>query len=150
MQGKQIKATLSTITQESMTNGSMSELWQELPDFISGSDWVGEIADMARTASDWVSDDEEYTEDTVTDNSIHIADSEVEDYYVNINKRVQALSLWAYPELDDEVAEFFGGEVNPSLTDLNSHYLFCAMQGLAYRILTYAYNKAEELEEVSA
>ena len=150
MQGKQIKATLSTITRESMTNGSMSELWEELPDFISGSDWVSEIADMARTASDWVSDDEEYTEDTVTDNSIHIADSEVEDYHVNINKRVQALSLWAYPELDDEVAEFFGGEVNPSLTDLNSHYLFCAMQGLAYRILTYAYNKAEELEEVNA
>ena len=77
MQGKQIKATLSTITRESMTNGSMSELWEELPDFISGSDWVSEIADMARTASDWVSDDEEYTEDTVTDNSIHIADSEI-------------------------------------------------------------------------
>ena len=61
MQGKQIKATLSTITQESMTNGSMSVLWQVLPDFLSGSVWVGEIADMARTASDWVSDDEEYT-----------------------------------------------------------------------------------------
>ena len=152
MQGKQIKATLSTITQESMTNGSMSELWQELPDFISGSDWVGEIADMARTASDWVSDDEEYTEDTVTDNSIHIADSEVENYHVNINRRVQALSLWAYPELDDEVEDITGGgdSAYSSLTALNSLYLYCAMRGLAYQVLTYAYNKAEELKEVSA
>jgi len=148
MQGKQIKATLSTITQESMTNGSMSELWQELPDFISGSDWVGEIADMARTASDWVSDDEEYTDDRLTDLSGDLANSECEDYYVNINRRAQALSLWAYDELDDEVIEC--GFEGKTLTDLNTLYLFCAMRGLAYRILTYAYNKAEEIEEVSA
>ena len=148
MQGKQIKATLSTITQESMTNGSMSELWQELPDFISGSDWVGEIADMARTASDWVSDDEDYTEDRLTDLSDNLANSECEDYYVNINRRAQALSLWAYDELDDEVIHC--GFEGKTLTDLNTLYLFCAMRGLAYRILTYAYNKAEELKEVSA
>ena len=147
MQGKQIKATLSTITQESMTNGSMSELWQELPDFISGSDWVGEIADMARTASDWVSDDEDYTEYRLTDLSSDLANGECEDYYVNINRRAQALSLWAYDELDDEVIEC--GFEGKTLTDLNTLYLFCAMRGLAYRILTYAYNKAEELEEVS-
>jgi hypothetical protein len=150
MQGKKIKAALGTITQESMTNGTMGALWHELPDFIAGSDWVDEIVDMARIASDWVTDDEDYTEDTIMDNSIHIADGEVEDYYATINKRVQALSLWAYPELDSEVAEFFGGEVNPSITDLNSHYLFCAMHGLAYRVLAYAYAAAEELEEVSA
>ena len=148
MQGKQIKATLSTITRESMTNGSMSELWEELPDFISGSDWVGEIADMARTAFDWVSDDEEYTEDRLTDLSDNLANGECEDYYVNINRRAQALSLWAYDELDDEVIEC--GFEGKTLTDLNTLYLFCAMRGLAYRILTYAYNKAEELEEVSA
>ena len=147
MQGKQIKATLSTITQESMTNGTMSELWEELPDFISGSDWVGEIADMARTATDWVSDDEDYTEDRLTDLSDNLANSECEDYYVNINRRAQALSLWAYDELDDEVIEC--GFEGKTLTDLNTLYLFCAMRGLAYRILTYAYNKAEELEEVS-
>ena len=152
MQGKQIKATLSTITQESMTNGSMSELWQELPDFISGSDWVGEIADMARTASDWVSDDEEYTEYRLTDLSNDLANRECEDYYVNINKRVQALNLWAYDELDDEVEDITGGgdSAYSSLKALNSLYLYCAMRGLAYQILTYAYNKAEELEEVSA
>ena len=152
MNGKAIKEALSTITQESMTNGSMGELWDNLPDFISGSDWVGEIADMARTASDWVSDDEEYTEDRLTDLSHDLANSECENYHVNINRRVQALSLWAYPELDDEVEDITGGgdSAYSSLTSLNSLYLYCAMRGLAYRILTYAYNKAEELEEVSA
>ena len=147
MNGKAIKEALSTITQETMTNGTMGELWETLPDFIAGSDWVGEIADMARTASDWVSDDEEYTEDKVQDLSHSLADQEVEDYYVNINRRVQALSLWAYPELDDEVMEF---QLNgKTLTDLNNAYLYCAMRGLAYQVLTYAYNKAEELEEAT-
>ena len=79
MNGKAIKEALSTITQESMTNGSMGELWDNLPDFISGSDWVGEIADMARTASDWVSDDEEYTEYRLTDLSNDLANRECED-----------------------------------------------------------------------
>ena len=148
MNGKAIKQALSTITQETMTNGTMGELWETLPDFIRGSDWVGEIADMARTASDWVSDDEEYTEDKVQDLSHSLADQEVEDYYVNINRRVQALSLWAYPELDDEVMEF---QLNgKTLTDLNNAYLYCAMRGLAYQVLTYAYNKAEELEGADA
>ena len=147
MQGKEIKAILETITTESMTDGSMSDLWQELPDFIAGSDWVAEITDMARTASDWVTEDQEYSEDIAGDLSSSLADSEVEDYYVNINKRVQALSLWAYPELDDEVSELFNGSVNPSLTDLNSNYLYCAMRGLAYQLLSYAYEKAEELED---
>ena len=152
MNGKAIKEALSGITQETMTNGTMGELWETLPDFISGSDWVGEIADTARTASDWVSDDEEYTEDRLTDLSNDLANGECEDYYVNINKRVQALSLWAYPELDDEVEDITGGgdSAYSSLTALNSLYLYCAMRGLAYQVLTYAYNKAEELEGAGA
>jgi len=150
MNGKAIKTALSGITQETMTNGTMGELWDNLPDFIRGTDWVGEIVDMAYTASDWLTDDKEYTEDKVQDLSNDLANVEVQHYYATINKRVQSLSLWAYPELDDEVAELFNGDVNPSLTDLNSHYLYCAMRGLAYQVLTYAYNKAEELEEANA
>ena len=147
MNGKAIKTALSGITQETMTNGTMGELWETLPDFISGSDWVGEIADMARTAFDWVSDDEDYTEDRLADLSDNLANGECEDYYVNINRRAQALSLWAYDELDDEVIEC--GFEGKTLTDLNTLYLFCAMRGLAYQVLTYAYNKAEELEEAN-
>jgi hypothetical protein len=149
MLGKDIKAVLGTITLESMTNGSMSDLWQKLPDHVAGSDWVGEIVDMAQRCSDWISDEESISDgsDLASDYSYRLADSEVEDYYSNINKRVQALSLWAYPELDDEVSELFNGSVNPSLTDLNSNYLYCAMRGLAYQLLSYAYEKAEELED---
>ena len=148
MQGKELKAVLSTITTESMTNGTMSELWEKLPDFISGADWVSEIHDMARKCSDWISDEQEYTEDVASDLSNDLANSEVEDYYSNINRRVQALSLWAYDELDDEVEDMTGGGdgAYSTLTALNSLYLFCAMRGLAHQILTYAYEKALELE----
>ena len=149
MNGKAIKTALSGITQESMTNGTMGELWEKFPDYVAGSDWVGEILDMAQKASDWISDEDDYT-DTATDISIHLADSEVEDYYSNINKRVQELALWARPELDSEVQELFNGDVNPTLTDLNSHYLFCAMYNLAYAVLEYASEKAEELEGADA
>ena len=147
MQGKELKAVLSTITTESMTNGTMSELWEKLPDFIGGAEWVGEIDDMASKCADWISDEQDYTED-ITDLDCKLANSEIEDYYVNINKRVQALSLWAYDELDDEVEDMTGGGdgAYSTLTALNSLYLFCAMRGLAYQILTYAYEKALELE----
>ena len=150
MNGKAIKTALSGITQESMTNGTMGDLWDKFPDYVAGSDWVGEILDMAQKASDWISDEDDYT-DTATDISIHLADSEVEDYYSNINKRVQELALWARPELDNEVEEWAGGsEGFQSLTDLNSQYLFSAMYRLAYSILEYASEKAEELEEANA
>ena len=152
MQGKELKAVLSTITAESMTNGTMSELWEKLPDFISGADWVSEIDDMARQCTDWISDEQDYTEDITNDWPNELANSEIEDYYVNINKRVQALSLWAYDELDDEVNDITvarsteGDGAYSTLNALNSLYLFCAMRGLAYQILTYAYEKALELE----
>jgi hypothetical protein len=147
MNGKKLKAILATITTDSMTNGSMSDLWETLPDFVSGSDWVGEIHDMARMAADWITDDQEYTADIVDDLPSQLADSEIEDYYANINKRVQSLSLWAYDELDDEVSELFNGDVNPTITDLNSNYLYCAMRGLAYNLLSYAVAKVTDLED---
>ena len=145
MNGKDIKAILATITTDSMTNGSMSELWAELPDFISGGSWVEEIHDMAQKCADWLTDDQDYTDDLAADLPYQLADSEVEDYYASINKRVQDLSLWAYGELDDEVEELCGPG-SQTLTDLNSLYLYAAMRGLAYRILSYAITKAADLE----
>jgi hypothetical protein len=146
MNGKELKAILATITTDSMTNGSMDDLWETLPDFVMGPDWVGEIHHMARRAADWITDDEEYTSDIVDDLPSQLAASEIEDYYSNINKRVQALSLWASDELDDEVAELGAERINVTLTDLNSDYLYCAMRGLAYNLLSYAVAKATELE----
>ena len=81
MQGKELKTVLSTITAESMTDGTMPELWEKLPDFISGADWVSEIDDMARQCSDWISDEQDYTEDIASDLSNELANSEIEDYY---------------------------------------------------------------------
>lgn len=150
MQGKDILTVLSTITTESMTNGTMSDLWSELPDMVSGKDWVAEVVDSARQISEYIQADEDYSEDTLSDYVHEIANSEMEDYYSNINRRVQALSLWAYPELDDEVAELAGFAGTPSLTDLNSLYLYAAMRGLGDTIVRYLGSKVAELEEVNA
>ena len=144
MNAELFKETLGTITLESMTNGSMSSLWEELPDMVSGQEWVAEIVDCADRLADYLND--EVTDDDLTEVAYQFAESEVEDYYKNINARVQALSLWAYDELDDEVQEITGNEFQ-TLTDLNSKYLYCAMRGLAQTIMQWAWDNTEEQEE---
>jgi len=150
--GKDIKAVLDTITVENLTNGSLNELWQQLPDHVSGPKWAIEIANAADGVAGYIYDEsEEYDDDMANgDENYEWADSQTQDYYSNINRRVQELSLWAVSELDDEVAEHFEWDVNPSLTDLNSHYLYCAMRGLFAAVSIYAYEKAQELSEVNA
>lgn len=149
MEGKALEKILYSVTLESMTNGTMSELWAELPEMVSGQAWVGEIVDCADTMRDYISNDEQVTEDRLSDLGLDFANSEVEDYYTNINKRVQELSLWAYSELDEEVLELTGGQPQ-TLTDLNSHYLWSAMRGLWSAVSRWALAQAEQLEEVSA
>lgn len=144
MKAENLKATLATITKESMTNGTMSSLWEELPDMVSGEAWVAEIVDCADRIGDYLSD--EVTEDELMEISYQFADSECEDYYKVINARVQGLDLWAYEELDDEVELISTGEFQ-TLTDLNSRYLYCAMRGLCETIARWAYENTEEGEE---
>jgi hypothetical protein len=144
--GSTIKKTLSTVTVESMTNGSMSALWELLSDSVSGPSWVGEIADSAVTLADWLSDDQEYDLNKLHDMTHQLADSEVEDYHSTINKRVQELSLWANSDLDEEVESLNSGTGFLTMTDLNTQYLFCAMRGL-YSVLTQW--AIEELESGS-
>lgn len=144
MKSELLKATLSTVTIESMTNGTMSSLWEELPDMVSGQEWVAEVVDCADRLADYFNDEVE--EDNLTEIAYQFADSECEDYYSNINKRVQALALWASNELDDEVVELCDGR-SQTLTDLNSKYLYCAMRGLAQTILQWAWDNTEEGEE---
>lgn len=139
-----LKETLATVTQESMTNGSMSSLWEELPEMVSGSEWVAEIVDCADRLGDYFND--EVSDDDIIEISHQFADSECEDYYKNINARVQALSLWAISELDEEVADISGNEYQ-TLTDLNSKYLYCALRGLSETILRWAWDNTEEAEE---
>ena len=141
MNAENLKATLATVTVESMTNGTMSSLWDMLPDMVSGQSWVGEIVDCADRIGDYLSDEVE--EDELMELSYQFADSECEDYYKNINARVQALSLWAYSELDDEVEMTWGGEFQ-TLTDLNSAYLYHAMRGLFETVARWAWDNTEE------
>lgn len=142
--GATIKAALSTITGESMTNGSMSALWELLPDNVAGPHWVGEICDAARTFCDWLNDEEGYEPFQLEDMTVLLADSEVEDYYSTINRRVQELSLWADTNLDEEVAS--SGIKCETLTDMNNAYLYCAMRGLYSVLGQWAINTVEEGE----
>ena len=141
-----IKQALSEITQESMTNGSMSSLWEMLPDYVAGSQWVGEIVDLAEQLSYYFTDGEDVEDYKLSDYCAEIADGETQDYYSNINKRVQELSLWAYPALDVSVAEL-GTHNAGTITSLNSLYLYCAMRDSLESIAGYVARRVEEQEE---
>ena len=142
MQAELFKKTLATVTVESMTDGTMSTLWEMLPDMVSGREWVAEVVDCAERMSDFLGDEVE--EEELQDLAHQFADSECEDYYKNINARVQALSLWAYDELDEEVQEL--AKPSPTLTDLNSAYLYCAMRGLFQVVAQWAWENTEGAE----
>lgn len=141
-----IKQALNEITQESMTNGSMGSLWEMLPDYVAGSQWVGEIVDLAEQLSDYFTDGEDVEDYKLSDYCAEIADGETQDYYSNINKRVQELSLWAYPALDLSVAEL-GTHNAGTITSLNSLYLYCAMRESLESIAGYVARRVEEQEE---
>jgi hypothetical protein len=149
MNTEKLSEVLKSVTLENMANGTMSELWDELPDMVSGQTWVAEIIDIAYNMREYLSNNEEISQNKLTDLGHEYANSEIEDYYSNINKRVQGLSLWAYNELDDEVSEL-AGEGFKSITDLNSLYLFCAVRGLWDSVARWATSQVEALEEVSA
>jgi hypothetical protein len=142
MQAELLKKTLATVTVESMTDGTMSTLWEMLPDMVSGREWVAEVVDCAERMSEFLGDEVE--EEELQDLAHQFADSECEDYYKNINARVQALSLWAYDELDEEVQEL--AKPSPTLTDLNSAYLYCAMRGLFQVVAQWAWENTEGAE----
>lgn len=149
--GATLKKTLSTVTADSMHTGGaagpMASLWELLPDNVAGPQWVGEIVAAADTFADWLDDSREYDLDDLHDLTYSLADSEVEDYYSNINRRVQELSLWASVELDEEVVS--SGIPVVTYTDMNSAYLYCAMRGLYYVLAQWAMDIAEDMEEVA-
>lgn len=147
--GAQLKTVLGTVNLDSMHTGGalgpMASLWELLPEHVAGPQWVEEVVDSARTLADWLTDDRDYSLDDLQDMSGEIADNETQDYYSNINKRVQALSLWASGELDEEVATTYGAPI-VTFTDMNSAYLYCAMRGLYYVLAQWAMDTAEEVE----
>lgn len=146
MNKQHLTAALKEITLENLPAGKLGSLWDKLPDYVGGPNWLGEIADAANQWLGYVYDDKDYQLEDLLDYIGELADGECQDYYTNINKRVQALSLWAYPELDLMVAELGGGVNDGTLTGLNSLYLYAAMDNLYRCVIEYAYDRAAELE----
>ena len=150
MNNQHLRLALKDISNDNLTNGSLSELWTLLPDYVAGPNWVGEIIDAADQLVGYVYGNDDTSEDKLSDYVHELANSECEDYYSNINKRVQDLSLWAYPALDYEVAELTGNQFDGTLTGLNSIYLYAAMRELYSAIAAHITNRANELEELES
>ena len=136
--GKELKATLAKIE-----NGERFDIFRLLPDIAGGEAWSAEIKDCARSMGEWLDDEKDYDLDDLRDLGGQWSNSECEDYYNNINARVQSLSLWASNELDAEVQEINNGAEYPSLTDLNSQYLCSAMRQLWDAVADQAHQNTE-------
>lgn len=122
MNGKQLKETLAKVEA-----GELYNIFNLLPEVAGGPVWLHAIKETARDMKDYLDDSIDYDIDDLRDLSLSYAERECEDYHININARVQALSLWASPELDSDVQELNEGRDGyPSLTDLNTQYLYCA------------------------
>jgi len=141
MKAKNIQATLATIEA-----GKYYDIFNLLPSIAGGEHWIGEIKDCARSMSEWLDPEREYDLDDLRDLGGQWANSECEDYYSNINKRVQDLSLWASTELDELVSDMTGDDVEPVLTKLQSIYLYAAMQQLFDAVADQALTHSVELQ----
>ena len=140
MNGKQLQDTLAKIEA-----GQLYDTFNLLPSIAAGEVWVGEIKDCARSMSEWLDAEREYDLDDLRDLGHQWANSECEDYYSNINKRVQDLSLWASPELDEEVNELGVQHEEISLTKLQSLYLYAAMRQLWDAVADQTFQNSQEL-----
>jgi hypothetical protein len=140
MQGKDLKATLAKIE-----NGEFFDIWSLLPDIAWGAAWASEIKSAATTWKDYLEDEQDYDIEDLRDYSSDLANNECEDYHNNINRRVQALSLWASNELDDDVEELNSGASSfPTLTDLNTQYLCSAMRILFDAVADQIFQHTDE------
>jgi hypothetical protein len=141
--GKELKATLAKIE-----NGERFDIFRLLPDIAGGEVWAAEIEDCARSMGEWLDDERDYDLDDLRDLGGQWSNSECEDYYNNINKRVQDLSLWASNELDAEVQDITGGgdSAYSTLTALQGIYLYCAMRQLWDAVADQAHQNTESEE----
>lgn len=137
--GKELKATLGKIE-----DGERFDIFNLLPDIAGGEAWAAEIEDCARSMGEWLDDEKDYDLDDLRELGGEWSNSECEDYYNNINARVQNLSLWASNELDAEVQEINNGAEYPSLKDLNAQYLCSAMRQLWDAVADQAHQNTEE------
>jgi len=137
--GKELKATLGKIE-----GGELFDIFNLLPNVAGGEDWLAEIKDCARSMGEWLDDEKDYDLNDLLELGWQWANSECEDYYNNINARVQTLSLWASDEIDEEVNELNNWAKFPSLKTLNAQYLCTAMRILWDAVADQAHQNTEE------
>jgi hypothetical protein len=144
VKGAELLATL-----EKIKNGETYDIFKLLPDIASGSVWLDEIKDTAMYMQGYVNADEDYNIDDIRDYNHEYANGQCETYYKNINDEVQALSLWASDECDEEVAEIAEG-IEPTLTKLQSLYLFVAKRMVWDAVVDQAFQNINQDELVEA
>lgn len=144
MKGSQLKKTLLVVE-----GGELYDIFNLLPEVAGGEAWLYEIKDCVRSMGEWLDDEKDYELDDLRDLGGQWANSECEDYYSNINKRVQDLSLWASNDLDAEVQDITGGgdSAYSTLTALQGIYLYCAMRQLWDAVADQVFQNTEEEEE---
>jgi hypothetical protein len=145
MEGKKLLETL-----EKIRGGETYDIFNLLPDVAGGSVWLDEIKDTALYVQGYINEGEDYTLETLRDYGHEYADGQCETYYKNINDEVQALSLWASNEIDEEVAMLNEGRPYPSLTDLNSQYLFVVNRMLWDAVVDQAFQHTTQDKLVEA
>lgn len=141
MKGKALLETLSKIE-----GGETYEIFNLLPEIAGGEAWIGEIKDTAQSMAGYINAEELYDLDDIKDFGGGFANGEVEDYYNNINKRVQELSLWASNDIEEHLEEM-GYEGGKSITDLNAQFLCSAMWIMWDAVADQLFQNTEEGEE---
>jgi hypothetical protein len=141
MNGKQLKETLLKVEA-----GELYDIFNLLPEVAGGAAWVEAIKETARDMRDCLDDSIDYDIFDLRDLSMSYAEREVETYHRIINEKVQALSLWASPELESDVLELNEGRDYPSLTDLNTQYLYAASVQLFGAVADQVHQNTEESE----
>jgi hypothetical protein len=141
MNGKQLKETLAKVEA-----GELYNIFNLLPEVAGGAVWVEAIKETARDMRDYLDDSIDYDIDDLRDLSMSYAETEVQTYHRIINEKVQALSLWASPELESDVLEMNEGREYPSLTDLNTQYLYAASVQLFGAVADQVHQNTEESE----
>jgi hypothetical protein len=144
VKGAELLATL-----EKIKDGQTYDIFNLLPDIAGGSVWLDEIKDTAMYVQGYVNADEDYSIDDIRDYNHEYANVQCETYYKNINDEVQALSLWASNEIDEEVAELADG-IEPTLTKLQSLYLFVAKRMVWDAVVDQAFQHSMQDEMVGA
>jgi len=140
MEGKKLLDTLSKIE-----GGELYDIFNLLPDSAGGAEWIKEIKYTAGRVAEYIQAEEDYSLEDLRDYGREYANGQCENYYKNINDEVQALSLWASNEIDEEVAMLNEGRPYPTFNELNSQYLFAGKRMVWDAIVDQMFTNTEEM-----